>query len=952
MAGNIKGITIEIGGNTQKLDEALKSVNNTAKSLEQELKAVNKALKLDPKNVELAAKKQELLQRSVENTKSKLDTLKTAQEQAREAFERGEMGEDKYRALETEIIETETKLKGLETELKNTSTAASGLGTAMQDAGGKISAAGDKMQAAGKALMPLSAAAAAVGAAAVKSAMDIDEGYDTIITKTGATGEEFESLKQSFDNTFAEMPFTADQVGTAIGEVNTRFTMTGEELEKTSQDFLKFAEINQTDVNSSIDNIDRIMTKFGVDSEDTTKVLGLLTSVSQGTGIQMSTLEQTLQANGATFKEMGLGIEESAILLARFERNGVDTSTALAGLKKAQQNAVKEGKDLNTALGETVEKIKNAKDNTEACQIATELFGKKGAAEMAQAIREDRLSLEDLNVSLDAFETKVSDTFEATQDPWDKAKIALNNLKLAGSDLAGVAMESLAPVIQNVVEKIKEFTQWFKNLDPAVKQAITKTIAFTAALAPTLTIAGKLTSGIGGLISKIGVFVSKMGGASGVLAAITSPAGIAVGALAGVTAGFVHLYNTSDSFREKMNGVLAKLQDAFSRMIEKVRPLLDKLAQAFQKLMQALEPVFTWLAESIAGVLAAVMETIPPIIDTITSAVEVITNIISALTSLLSGDIDGFLESIKNALQGALDFIVNLLTSVGTLILSLLSALWEAIKNVFSGVVQFFGDLFWNAYNAVCTAFQSIGQWFSDRWTDIQRAFSNAISWFGDIFRRALAAIQQVFSSIGQWFAARWQDIKNVFSNVASFFTSVFQAAYQGIVNAFSGIVSFFQNMWNSIVGLFQGAGEAIAGAVSSVFRTALNGVFATVENIVNFFVDAVNGIIGILNNIPGVSISGPERLSLPRLAKGGTVLRGQAIVGEAGAELLTVANGRATVTPLTDSQKQNTLTAAGRGGNFIQNVNITAPTPLTPYEVARQTRNQTRNMVMQLQGS
>lgn len=952
MAGNIKGITIEIGGNTQKLDQALKSVNQTAKSLEKELKAVDKALKLDPKNVELVAKKQELLQKSVENTKQKLETLKTAQEQAREAFERGEMGEDKYRALETEIIETESKLKGLESELKETSQAAGGLGTAMQDAGSKISAAGDKMQAAGKALMPLSAAAAAVGAAAVKSAMDIDEGYDIIIQKTGATGDRFEKLKESFDKTFGDMPVTAEQAGTAIGEVSTRFELTGDQLEYVSQQFLKYAEINKTDVASSVGAVDKIMEKFGMDSADTEKVLSLFTHAAQTSGVSVNTLEQALQQNGATFKEMGLDVQESVTLLAEFERTGIDTSTALAGLKKAQQNAAKEGKNLKDALTETITKIENAKDSTEASQIAMELFGKKGAAEMAQAIREGRLDIEDLCVELDFYSGKVEETFEATQDPWDKAKVALNNLKLAGSDLAGVAMESLAPVIQNITEKIKEFTQWFKNLNPEVKMAITKAIAFTAALAPTLTIVGKITSGIGGLVTKIGTFISSMGGASGVLAAITSPAGIAVGALAGVTAGFVHLYNTSDSFREKMNGVLAKVQDAFSRMIEKVKPLLDKLAQAFQQLMQALEPVFTWLAESIAGVLSAVMETIPPIIDTITSAVEVITNIISAFTALLSGDIDGFFEHITSALQGVLDFIVNLLTSVATLIVNLFSALWEAIKNVFSGVVQFFGDLFRNAYNAICTAFQAIGQWFSDRWTDIQRAFSNVISWFSDIFRRALAAIQQVFSSIGQWFAARWQDIQNVFSNVASFFTSVFQAAYQGIVNAFSGIVSFFQNMWNSIVGLFQGAGEAIAGAVSSVFRTALNGVFATVENIVNFFVDAVNGIIGILNNIPGVSISGPSRLSLPRLAKGGTVLRGQAIVGEAGAELLTVANGRATVTPLTDSQKQSTLTAAGRGGNFIQNVNITAPTPLTPYEVARQTRNQTRNMVMQLQGS
>ena len=102
MANNIKGITIEIGGSTQKLDQALKGVNTTAKSLQNELKAVNTALKLDPTNVEAAAKKQQLLTEAGKTTKEKLDPLKTAQEQAQAAFERGEMGEEKYREYRQE----------------------------------------------------------------------------------------------------------------------------------------------------------------------------------------------------------------------------------------------------------------------------------------------------------------------------------------------------------------------------------------------------------------------------------------------------------------------------------------------------------------------------------------------------------------------------------------------------------------------------------------------------------------------------------------------------------------------------------------------------------------------------------------------------------------------------------------------------------------------------------
>ena len=158
------------------------------------------------------------------------------------------------------------------------------------------------------------------------------------------------------------------------------------------------------------------MTKFGVDSSQTTNVLGLMTKAGQDTGISMETLENALQTNGATLKEMGLGITESVNLLAQFEASGVDSTAALAGLKKAQQNATAEGKTLDEALSETISQIQGASSETEALQIATELFGKKGAAEMTQAIREGRFSLEDLTTSLSDYGTTVEQYMVLTDD--------------------------------------------------------------------------------------------------------------------------------------------------------------------------------------------------------------------------------------------------------------------------------------------------------------------------------------------------------------------------------------------------------------------------------------------------------------------------------------------------------------------------------------------------------
>lgn len=117
MAGKIKGITIEIAGNTQPLNKALEDVNKKSKDLQDELKQVERLLKLDPKNTELLAQKQKILAEAIENTKGKLDTLKEAERQAQEQFKQGKIGEEQYRALQREIAWTEQHLGTLETDL-------------------------------------------------------------------------------------------------------------------------------------------------------------------------------------------------------------------------------------------------------------------------------------------------------------------------------------------------------------------------------------------------------------------------------------------------------------------------------------------------------------------------------------------------------------------------------------------------------------------------------------------------------------------------------------------------------------------------------------------------------------------------------------------------------------------------------------------------------------------
>ena len=195
MANNIKGITIEIGGDTTGLDKALKGVNSELTSTQRELKEVDKALKLDPKNTELLEQKQRTLAKAVEATSQKLKTLKEAQAQAAEQLERGEIGQKQYDALTREIVKTEAALKeatkasndfnastaGLSASLDGISTKANSVATATK---GLSTAAGGLL--------------VALGGAAVNSAKYADD-LNTLSAQTGISAEDLQKMQYAAD---------------------------------------------------------------------------------------------------------------------------------------------------------------------------------------------------------------------------------------------------------------------------------------------------------------------------------------------------------------------------------------------------------------------------------------------------------------------------------------------------------------------------------------------------------------------------------------------------------------------------------------------------------------------------------------------------------------------------------------------------------------------------------
>lgn len=195
MAGNIKGITIEIGGDTTGLDKALKGTNAEIKRTQNELKDVNKALKLDPSNTELLEQKQRALADAVAATSEKLDTLKEAQKQAAEQLAKGEIGQEQYDALTREIVKTEAELKKATTEANNFSATMEKAKVAL----GKVGSAAEDVAKKTKGLSTAAGGAlAAIGGLALKSAASADE-LNTLSKQTGITTDDLQKMQYAAD---------------------------------------------------------------------------------------------------------------------------------------------------------------------------------------------------------------------------------------------------------------------------------------------------------------------------------------------------------------------------------------------------------------------------------------------------------------------------------------------------------------------------------------------------------------------------------------------------------------------------------------------------------------------------------------------------------------------------------------------------------------------------------
>ena len=350
---------------------------------------------------------------------------------------------------------------------------------------------------------------------------DYDSGCDIIIKKTGATGDAVTEFSDIYDYLVNNIAVTDpyEKAGSAVGELNTQFGLTGQSLQDASSSVMKFAEINDTDVTSSVQSAEQAMASFGLTTDSLPGILDAVTYSAQITGASADTIFQSCISGSETLQSLGLSFSESAVLMGEFSQAGVDSSTAISVLGKAQVKFAGEGKTMQQGLSDLQSVINSNASEEDKLAAVTDVLGSKGALNFLKLAESGKLNFADLASSADDSIGSVNDTFDSVTGSDEELELALQNLKSAFATLGGAIAEALLPIIQTLAPLIKNLADWFTSLPDGVQQAI---IIFTALM----TVFGLLLPVILAIVVGFGSFgailLPIIGIAAGIAAAITA----------------------------------------------------------------------------------------------------------------------------------------------------------------------------------------------------------------------------------------------------------------------------------------------------------------------------------------------------------------------------------------------------------------------------------------------
>lgn len=854
MANRIKGITVEIGGDTTKLQNALKGVNGQIKNTQSALKDVEKLLKLDPTNTTLLAQKQKLLTQAIGETKEKLATLKTAAQQANEQLQKGEISQEQYDALQREIAETEAELKKLESQASKTNQTLTKIG----EVGSKVGSFGNGVTNVGKKVSVASAAVTAMGGAAVKTAADFESSMSQVQATMGITKDSMSTLDGQSVNTMDALSDLAKEMGSKTAfsasecaEALNYLALAGydtQEMADTLPTVLNLAAAGGLDLASASDMVTDAMSALGMETKDADKMVDQMAKTASSTNTSVGQLGEGILTIGATAKSVKGGTAELNTALGILANNGIKGAeggthlrNVILSLQSPTDTAATQMEALGLSVYDSEGNMRSLNDilgdlNTsmdgmtaeEKANIISKIFNKTDLSSVNALLANTGDTWTDLQT---AIENSGGAAQQMADTQLDNLSGQLTILKSAVEGFAISIGDALMPMIKSIVAKIQSFVDWLNSLDESQRQVIVKIGLFIAALGPFLVILGTVISKVGVAMqafSKLGLkltsLMSNAGGVSGIMGkvgaaigGISAPVVAVVAVIAVLVAAFVHLWRTNEDFRNSIIAIWERIKSVFCGFAQGITERLNALGFDFQNFKEVVSAIWNALCDFLAPVFEGVFTQIANILEAVLG---VITGILDVFIGIFTGNWSQVWEGVKGIFGSVWDFIkntftnyMNVIQNVANVVLGWFGTSWN---EVWTGIKDFFVNL-WTG----------IVGFFTNLWEGIKNTVQTAIMFIAALFEAAFDIITLPFRFI-------WENCKEVvivvWDAIKSKVTTVINAVSTVISTVMNAIKTVFTTVWNAIKTVVTTVVNSIKTVVTTVFN-AIKNTAATVWN-------------------------------------------------------------------------------------------------------------------------
>lgn len=865
MANRIKGITVEIGGDTTKLQTALKGVNSEIKNTQLQLRDVEKLLKLDPGNTELLSQKQKLLSQAVAETKEKLETLKTAAEQANTALANGEISQEQYDALQREIIETENELKRLEQQANQSATALQKIAAS----GEKLKTVGDNISSAGKKLLPVTAAVTGLGTAAVTTAASFESAMSQVQATMGITKDAMSEVDGQSVNTMdtlsalakkmgAETAFSASECAEALNYLALAGYDT-QQMCNTLPTVLNLAAAGGFDLATASDMVTDAMSALGMETSEADTMVDQMAKTASSTNTSVEQLGEGILKIGATAKSIKGGTAELNTALGILANNGIkgaEGGTHLRNVILSLQSPTDKAAALMEELGvQTYDSEGNMRSlndilgdlntsmdgltSAEKDNIISSIFNKTDLAAVNALLANTGETWDDLQQA-------ITESGGAAQQ---MADTQLDNLEgqitILKSALEGLAIsigELLLPAIKIIVGWIQNFVDWLNGLDDGTKKVVVTAALLAAALGPVLIVVGKVISAVGTIMTVLpklsAAFTAvkaAFAGLSAVLAA--NPIFLIVAAVAAAAAAVVLLYNKCEWFRDAVNAVWLAVKNFFVDVWQGICSFFtETIPNAWNSLVSFFAGIPAWWSGLWQGISDFFSDTWTdmmnnPVLSAITTTIQ---NLWQNLTETLQGIWSGLVqiaagarELLKNTVLAPVLLLIDLVTGNFTQLASDAQNIWnnmkQAASDIWMGIQQVVGSLVQGIVAHVVTLVSGLHSTVSAIWTSMKQFASDAwntlkstvVSIAGNIKENAVTAFKNLVSGIRSALSNLGSVVSNGFQSAISFITSLPGKALQWGRDFIMGIV----NGIRSCISAVTDAVESVAEKIRSVLH-------------------------------------------------------------------------------------------------------------------------------------